>query len=118
MVEDDDSVVDAIRLVLEGVGWIIRTYSTAESFLAELDNYKPNCVILDPHLPGMTGAGVAHRLSSSAKIPFIALTARPASLITAEVADLGAHAILTKPVSAEELVARVEAAMRADTLCV
>lgn len=113
MVEDDDSVLDAIRLVLEARGWDIRTYSTGEAFLAEVDSYKPDCVILDPHLPLMNGAEVMRRSKDSTQIPFIGLTARPTSSITTEVADLGAHPILTKPVTAETLVGHIEAALRA-----
>ena len=113
VVEDDDSILDAIRLVLEARGWDIRTYSTGEAFLAEVNSYKPDCVILDPHLPLMNGAEVMRRLKDSTQIPFIGLTARPTSSITTEVADLGAHPILTKPATADELVIHIEHAIRA-----
>jgi FixJ family two-component response regulator len=113
VVEDDYGILDALRLVLEMRGWNIRGYANAEAFLAEIDTYKPDCVVLDPHLPLINGAEVARRLTDGNRIPFIALTARPTSAITTAVAELGAHAILTKPVSADDLIAHIEAAILA-----
>lgn len=111
VVEDDEPVLDAIRLVLESRGWNIETYTTGEAFLADVHNHNLDCVLIDPHLPQMSGAEVARRLVESTQIPFIGLTARPASPITAAIARIGAHTILTKPVAAETLVENVEAAI-------
>jgi two-component system OmpR family response regulator len=105
VVDDDASVLDAVRLVLEKEGWSARTYSSGETFLASLDNSPPDCLILDPHLPGLGGAEVARRVSTNGyAIPIIALTAWPGTPETEEILDSGVHAMLTKPVKAEALV--------------
>lgn len=109
VVEDDASILDAIRLVLEDEGWDARMYPTGEAFLADLERGNAfDCVLIDPHLPGKTGAEVALALAGSG-VPMLVLTARPDSPLTSLVAQLGARAVITKPVDALALTAAIGA---------
>jgi two-component system OmpR family response regulator len=110
VVDDDEAVLDAVRLVMEQEGWIARTFTSGESFVASLQEFEPDCLILDPHLPGLSGAQVARAVAGNGySIPVICLTARPDTPVTDEILDAGARAMLTKPVKADDLVAVVRA---------
>lgn len=112
IVDDDESILDAVKLVLEDEGWRVRTYATGEEFLADFDRHTPNCLILDPNLPGVSGAEVARSVvDGSGQIPIIGLTARPTGPVSTELVNAGAHVILTKPVTTEELVDQIQRAV-------
>lgn len=115
VVEDDVRILDALELVLAAEGWAVKTYTMGEAFLTDLaNNGAPQCLILDPHLPGIDGAEVAYSVTSRHRypdIPIIVLTARPTSTVTQQIIEAGARAMLTKPVAAEELINQVYAAI-------
>lgn len=105
VVDDDSGVLDAVQLVLETEGWAVSTFPNGEDFLASLNSDAPDCLILDPHLPGLNGAEVIQAVSRGGRsIPTICLSARPDTPIAREVLANGAQAVLTKPVKAENLV--------------
>jgi FixJ family two-component response regulator len=109
VVEDDPSILDATQLVLESLGWQACPYATAEAFLTDLEGGKAfDCVLLDPHLPGKSGAEVARGLADSG-IPVLVFTARPDSPLTIATARYGANAVFTKPVDAAALTDAIEA---------
>ena len=113
IVDSDAAVLDSVSLVLEIHGWQVRTYSSGESFLDDLSRRHPDCVVLDPHLPRLSGADVVRTVSKgNGHIPVIALTARPTSKLTADVAKAGVAAVLTKPVSEETLVSSIQEAVK------
>ena len=113
VVDSDEAILDSVGLVLEIHGWRVWQYPSGESFLDDFSRNCPDCLILDPHLPGLSGAVVARTVSSrSGHIPIIALTARPASQLTADVVQIGVTAMLTKPVSEEMLVNSIRQAVK------
>ena len=100
-------------MLFEEEGWDVHIYATGEAFLVDQNNHALDCIVLDPYLPGMTGADVARSImKGNGHIPIIGLTARPNSPLAMEVINAGACMMLTKPVSAEDLIARVHAAAR------
>lgn len=107
VVDDDASILDAMTLLIEGQGWDAMAYVDGQAFL---DEYRQNdaidCLILDPHLNGLSGVDVAHALLGST-IPVIVLTARPESSSTKIIDALDAVMILTKPVRPDDLVAAI-----------
>lgn len=112
VVDDDESILDAVRLLLTYEGWSVRGFVTGEACVETLCLYQPDCIILDPHLPGMTGAQLARFLVDEyVQIPIIGLTARPDSPVTQDVISAGAQTILTKPITAETLINAVREAL-------
>jgi two-component system response regulator FixJ len=112
VVDNDDAILDALELLLAVSGWEARTYKTGEAFMDDLTENTPSCLILDSHLSGLSGADVARALSTrKPAIPIIGITARPGSKLANEVLSAGADVMLTKPVSAENIVSKVRAAM-------
>jgi FixJ family two-component response regulator len=112
IVEDDEAILDAVQILLEGEGWQVRTYSSGGAFLQDLDDRQPDCVILDPHMPGLSGADVARSMAREhADIPIIGLTARPNSWVTEAMLHAGARVILRKPVTFESLLEHILSAI-------
>ena len=109
IVDDDESVLDAVKTVLEDQDWIANTYSSGEAFLADYKQLKPDCLILDSRLPGMSGLEVASKIRDSHNnIPIIVLTAYPNTPQTLAINEVSASELMVKPVSAMALIERVE----------
>ena len=112
VVDDDESVLDAVKIVLDDQDWITRTYASGEAFLSDLKQHKPDCIILDSNLPGLSGVAVALAISKCYDfIPIIVLTAYPASPQTIKIKNLGAREVLVKPVTAEVLIEHIQQAL-------
>lgn len=111
VVEDDEAILDSVTLVLESRGWEVGGYSRGESFVADFSaGQRWDCLVLDPHLPAMTGADVAAAIAGSG-IPIVVLTARPDSPLTQSMIQAGIAKIITKPVDAAVLMDAILAAL-------
>jgi two-component system response regulator FixJ len=62
LVEDDAGMRDAVSLLLQGAGFEVRSYPSAEIFLSEVDCSKPICLLTDVRLPGMDGIALFRHL--------------------------------------------------------
>ncbi len=110
IVDDDESVLDAIKTVLDDQHWNTQTYASGEAFLSDLKNNKPDCIVLDSNLPGLSGVAVAHIIRTGQNcIPIIVLTAYPESSQTTKIKKLGVIDVLVKPVTAEVLIEHIQA---------
>lgn len=114
VVDDDEAILDAVQLVLESRGLHVRTYATGQDFIADLHHHKPDCIILEPHVRGVTAGTIARTIAPNGdRIPIIGLTTRPYSVQTRKIEDAGVRVILTKPVTAEKLVDEILCAISA-----
>jgi two-component system, LuxR family, response regulator FixJ len=64
VVEDDPAMRDALTLLLQGEGFDVRSYPSAEAFLAELDRSQPICLLADVRLPDMDGITLYRHLAA------------------------------------------------------
>ncbi len=111
VVDEDTSILDAMALLIEDQGWRPMTYVDGQVFLDDFHkNTHVDCLILDPHLNGLSGIDVAHALLGSL-VPIIVLTARPESPSTKLIDALDAVMILKKPVRADDLLANIRHVM-------
>jgi DNA-binding response OmpR family regulator len=112
VVEDEPQIANFLRTGLGYEGFSVAVAEDGHGALAELKRFKPQLVILDLMLPGVTGMELAERLRADPELMIIMLTARD------EVADriaglkAGADDYLVKPFDFEELVARIHAVAR------
>lgn len=112
VIEDAEDVLDALKLILENQQWSTNLYSTGEEFIADFPKTKPDCVVLDPHLPNMSGVDVAQAIvATDDSIPIIVLTAQPNSPLTTKIRKMGAQQVLVKPIRAEALISSIENAL-------
>jgi FixJ family two-component response regulator len=78
VVDDDASIREALKSLMRSAGYQVETFGSAEEFLVSGDLKDTACLILDVHLPGMSGFELQNRLNSERlAIPVIFLTAQP-----------------------------------------
>lgn len=111
VVEDNLQILDAVSLVLECHGWRVLTFDNGEEFLEGLSLLEPDCILLDPHLPGINGAEVVRRITrpdSLKPLSIIILTAHPGSDEIALLQQQGISQVLLKPVTEAALLEALE----------
>jgi FixJ family two-component response regulator len=112
VVDDDESVRRATRRLLRAAGHEVETYASGTEFLEAFPHHKPCCVIVDLHMPGMSGLEVQSRLAASgADIPVIFITAYDDPGARDRAQQAGAAAYLRKPFSEEVLLEAIHAAV-------
>ena len=97
VVDDDEAVRHSLQLLLEVHGHKVGTFASAAEFLkAELG--KPLCLIVDNHLPGMTGLDLSERLRAEGNmLPILLVTGSPSDAVYARAARVGIDEVLKKP---------------------
>lgn len=115
LVEDDPVLGDALRRTLVAHGYPTELVASGSAALAAVAEREPDVVLLDMGLPDRDGLGVCRELRERSRVPILAITGR--GDVTARVQGLrsGADDYLVKPVSTEELLARIEAVLRRAT---
>ncbi|HYT44121.1 MAG TPA: response regulator transcription factor, partial [Methylomirabilota bacterium] len=115
VIDDEESIVDLIKLGLKYEGFEVVAASDGDEGIAAAQRTNPVFIILDRMLPDMDGLEVCRRLRSNpttVDIPILLLTAKDEVGSRVEGLNTGADDYLTKPFSFEELVARIRAILR------
>jgi two-component system response regulator RegX3 len=112
LVDDDPGVTDALGTALVAEGFAVAVVHTGEKALEMFDGVKPEIVLLDLVLPGISGSQVCRRLRAKSKVPILMISGRSGEHEVIESLDAGADDYLVKPFGVHELVARVRAALR------
>ena len=113
IVDDEKSMRLAIAHVLRASSYAVSVYPSGEDFLQSLPNGKPDCLVLDFHLPGLSGRDVQRALlNAQERLPIIVVTAYDQPALRERCLADGAVAYLTKPVRKRDLLAAVEVAIR------
>lgn len=115
VVEDDENIRELVKVALEGYGYQVEAFETAEAALECLTKEKPELAIFDLMLPGMDGLTAIRRIREDrgvADIPIIVLTAKDKEYDKVVGLDGGADDYMTKPFSVMELAARVRSLLR------
>ena len=113
VVDDDDSVRRAVSRLLRTVGMDVDSFPTGDEFLeklASMPSYRPDCVVMDVHMPGLSGLEVQQRLTGSG-LPIIFITAFDDAAMREQALGAGAIACLHKPFDDELLVSTIRGAL-------
>ena len=115
IVDDDDAIRSALRLLLKSVGLAAATVPSAQEFLATYDPQQPGCLILDVRMPGMSGLELQQQLNlRGAIIPVIFITGHGDVPMAVEAMQQGAFDFLQKPFRNQDLLDRVQKALAKD----
>jgi DNA-binding response OmpR family regulator len=118
VVEDDPDIADLLRHYLERAAYDVHVVGHGSDALPRVRSQRPDLVILDRMLPGMDGLEICRHLradESTSDLPIIMVTARAEETDRIVGLELGADDYITKPFSAKEVVARVNALLRRTT---
>jgi two-component system, OmpR family, phosphate regulon response regulator OmpR len=113
VVEDDTAMRDMLSSYLEKQGLAITAMPSAEDLMRRIHRLRPDLVVLDVSLPGMSGLEACQKLRADGdRVPIILLTARSEEIDRVLGLEMGADDYLSKPFSARELLARIRAVLR------
>jgi two-component system KDP operon response regulator KdpE len=112
IVDDEPSILATMAPLLRGRGYEVATATSGHAAIDAVARDEPQLVILDLGLPDMSGIEVCRRLREGRTLPILILSARGAERDKVAALDAGADDYVTKPFGAEELLARVRAALR------
>ena len=113
IVEDDASFNRALARLLQASGFTTQTFLSAEDFLANAEPDSHACLILDIHLPGISGVQLCERLSTDdGRPPVIFITAEDAEAVRQEASRISGNICLRKPLIAGELLDAVHQQLR------
>ena len=111
IVDDEESVRRALRRFLISAGLDVDVFCAGRAFLDALSSRRPDCVVLDLHMPGMNGFDIqAHLAQSGLNIPVVAITGHDTPEVEARILAAGAAAYLRKPVQGTLLLDAIMAA--------
>jgi two-component system, OmpR family, KDP operon response regulator KdpE len=112
VVDDEPPILRALGANLKARGYAVDLAPTGEAALQLAARHRPDAVILDLGLPGMSGVEVIGGLRGWTEVPIIVLSARGAEHDKVVALDAGADDYVTKPFGMDELLARLRAALR------
>lgn len=112
VVDDDQNVLELVKLYGEREGFEVIGINDSESVLPAFDRENPDVVILDIMLPGKDGLTLCRNLREIRMIPIIMLTAKGEEADRVLGLEMGADDYVSKPFSPRELVARIKAVLR------
>jgi two-component system, OmpR family, KDP operon response regulator KdpE len=112
VVDDEIEIVRALRRTLTAHGYRVFTASSGEEAVEVTSKRRPDLLLLDLLLPGMSGLEVCRRVRAESNVPIIVLSVKGAERDKVEALDLGADDYVSKPFGMDEVLARVRVALR------
>ena len=114
IVDDDWAMREAIKTLVETVGLSAEGFSSAEEFLSSQHAQDSKCLILDAHLPRMSGFGLQRYLAEhNCRVPIVFITAYYSEAERASAIEAGAVDFLQKPFGEQDLFNAIQSALLA-----
>jgi FixJ family two-component response regulator len=115
VVDDDESVREALASLLRSAGRDVETFASAKAFLENNLPDMPSCLVLDVRMPGLSGLDLQQRLTEIyTRIPIIFITAHGDIPTSVRAIKAGAVEFLTKPFRDEDLLRAINEALEQD----
>ena len=112
IVDDEESICRALGRLIRSAHLNAETFSDGDEFLETMPDHRPDCVVLDLHMPKADGFRVQAFLAQSGlRIPVIVITGRDTPQTRARALANGAVAYFRKPVDGEALLDAIERAV-------
>ena len=105
VVDDDEAVRDSLRFLLETAGFDVTTFASACQFLTSPDRETRMCLLLDQHMPKITGLEMMRRLRERGQeLPVALMTGSPSPELTRRAMELGVAEVMEKPLADDVLM--------------
>ena len=112
VVDDDESMREAVRGLMKSLGYTAEAFASAEEFLNSRQVPHTSCLIADVQMPGMTGLELHRHLVASGKtIPTILITAHTDDGVRERALQDGIIGYLSKPFSEDDLMACIRSSL-------
>jgi FixJ family two-component response regulator len=113
IVDDEEGIRKALGRLLRAAGLEAHGYANGQEFLTAAAERRPDCVVLDLHMPGMSGLQVLRKLKAAGLLlPIVVITAHDEPETREQCLSSGARAYLRKPLEDRLLLNAISAAMR------
>jgi FixJ family two-component response regulator len=114
IVDDDESVRDAIESLVQSLGHNVSTFASANEFLKSEQVHDTSCLITDVQMPGMSGIDLQdHLIAGGHCIPIIFITGFPDDLVRARAMKAGAVGFFSKPFHQDHFIGCIDKALKA-----
>ena len=107
LVDDDENILASLKVLFEGEGYTVRSYTDGATALAALSETPPDIAVLDIKMPRMDGVEVLRRLRQASNLPVIFLTSKDDEMDEVVGFNVGADDYIKKPFSQRLLSERV-----------
>ena len=115
VVDDDESVREALKSLIRSVGLRVETFASAQEFLQSRRSAGPGCLVLDVRLPGLSGLDLQREMAdSNIHTPIIFITGHGDIPMTVRAMKAGAVEFLTKPFRDQDLLDAIQQALDRD----
>jgi len=115
IVDDDEAVCRSLGLLVQDVGLDVRTFNSAEDFLAAYDSTQPGCLVVDVRMPGMSGIELQHKLiEQGISPPCIVITGHGDIPMAVDAMKAGAVDFIEKPFRHQVLLDNIQRALQID----
>jgi FixJ family two-component response regulator len=115
VVDDDESVRNSLRRLLQSVGLAVEVFPSAQAFLDRARSDAPGCLVLDVQLPGLSGLDLQTELAGTKMpLPIVFLTGHGDIPMSVKAMKAGAVEFLTKPFRQGDLVDAIRNALERD----
>ena len=112
VVDDDADVRIALKRLVSSAGFTVETFASGAEFLRAVQDHEPDCVLLDLHMPEVSGFDVQGALANAhPSVPVVVITGHDTPESRARAVQMGAKVYLCKPVNDEALLAAIGAAI-------
>jgi len=112
VVEDDEGIREMLKYNLTSAGFSVQEASDGATGLRTARTSRPDLILLDLMLPGMSGLDFCRAVRKTSRVPIIMLTAKDTEVDKIVGLELGADDYITKPFSIREVLARVNSVLR------
>jgi CheY-like chemotaxis protein len=109
VIDDDESILDAICLLLEDSGYVVETLSHGNDTITAVEKIRPLMILLDVLMSGSDGREICQNLKKNEltkDIPIVMLSAHPG--VAKKITEVGADGFLSKPFEVDELLSIVQ----------
>ena len=112
VIDDEPNILGTLAPLLRARGYEVFTAMNGRTAREIVDRDKPDLIVLDLGLPDVDGVELCREIREAVNVPIVVLSARGAEGDKVRALDVGADDYVTKPFGAEELLARIRAALR------
>ncbi len=111
VVDDDDAVRDSLQFLLEIAGFSVASYGSAAQFLREAPIADLSCLVVDQHMPELTGLQLVARLrGAGVDLPVALITGSPSADLLRQAGELDVARVMEKPLDDDALMDFIERA--------